>query len=323
MKELGDELVATGVNIGDEELLLYILDGLGPKYDAVVANLTYNSSMASIYEAQFLLHKHEIRLERQNNALTNFHEHLTSALIAFKQGISAWLFTWCYGNRMSHPIEGIMSSVNTSYQGVGFNKSFYSAVPPKSFGPGIAKLHGNMMKGRGRGRGYFKPKLIYQGLLAATCPPHGSLNNSFAGFHDCSVPALTKAVPESLVPAFNTYEAVTTPQTVNDQAWSMDSGASHQMTADGSNLMFKSNYPGCSKVQVGNGESIPITHIGMLLVPSFDTNKVVKFRNILCVPKIAKTLLSISQIARENPVIVEFHTDVCLVKDKDSGTVLL
>ncbi|KAJ0021025.1 hypothetical protein Pint_30947 [Pistacia integerrima] len=103
----------------------------------------------------------------------------------------------------------------------------------------------------------------------------------------------------------------------------MDSGASHHMTADGSNLMFKSNYPGCSKVQVINGESIPITHTSMLLVPSFDTHKVVKLTNILCFPKIAKNLLSISHITRDNPVIVEYHTDVCLVKDKHSVNVLL
>ncbi|XP_031264617.1 uncharacterized protein LOC116122954 [Pistacia vera] len=42
--ELGDELVASGVNLTDEELVLYILDGLGPKYDAMVANLVSTSS---------------------------------------------------------------------------------------------------------------------------------------------------------------------------------------------------------------------------------------------------------------------------------------
>ncbi|XP_031256560.1 uncharacterized protein LOC116114556 [Pistacia vera] len=85
MKELGDELVASGVNIGEKELLLYILDGLGPEYDVVVVNLTYHSSNATIQQAQFMLHKHEMRLERQHSALSNFHEHLNSALFASKQ----------------------------------------------------------------------------------------------------------------------------------------------------------------------------------------------------------------------------------------------
>ncbi|XP_031287175.1 uncharacterized protein LOC116145880 [Pistacia vera] len=85
IKELGDELIASGVNITDKELLLYILDGLGPEYDAVVANLTACSSQTTLQEAQFLLHKHEIRLERQQSSLSNFHEHMASALLASKQ----------------------------------------------------------------------------------------------------------------------------------------------------------------------------------------------------------------------------------------------
>lgn len=82
MKELGDELISNGVNITDEELLLYILDGLGLEYDVVVANLISNSSQTTLQEAQFLLHKHEIRLKRQHSSFTNFHE----ALMVSKQG---------------------------------------------------------------------------------------------------------------------------------------------------------------------------------------------------------------------------------------------
>ncbi|XP_031250606.1 uncharacterized protein LOC116108504 [Pistacia vera] len=66
MKEYGDSLTASGRYIGDEELLLYILDGLGPKYDAVVATLTSRSSSTNLQEAQYYLHKHEMRLERQH-----------------------------------------------------------------------------------------------------------------------------------------------------------------------------------------------------------------------------------------------------------------
>lgn len=46
MKEFAGSLTASGVNISDEELLLYVLDGLGPEYDAVVANLTSRSGLA-------------------------------------------------------------------------------------------------------------------------------------------------------------------------------------------------------------------------------------------------------------------------------------
>ncbi|XP_031282060.1 uncharacterized protein LOC116140586 [Pistacia vera] len=61
IKEVAGSLTASGVVVNDEELLMYILDGLGTEYDAVVANLTSRSGDVSLQEAQFLLHKHEMR----------------------------------------------------------------------------------------------------------------------------------------------------------------------------------------------------------------------------------------------------------------------
>ncbi|XP_031263539.1 uncharacterized protein LOC116121741 [Pistacia vera] len=43
--------IASGVTVSDEELLLYILDGLGSEYDAMVAALTIRSSEVSLQEA--------------------------------------------------------------------------------------------------------------------------------------------------------------------------------------------------------------------------------------------------------------------------------
>ncbi|XP_031266567.1 uncharacterized protein LOC116124957 [Pistacia vera] len=64
MKEIAGFLTTSGVTVSDEELLLYILDGLGSEYDAMVATLTSRSSKVFLQEAQFLLHKHEMRLEK-------------------------------------------------------------------------------------------------------------------------------------------------------------------------------------------------------------------------------------------------------------------
>ncbi|XP_031259400.1 uncharacterized protein LOC116117528 [Pistacia vera] len=85
MKELCDELIASGVSISDEELLLDILDGLGLEHDAIVASLITNSSSMTLQEAHFFLHKHEIRLDRQHNSLNIFLDKLASTLVAFKQ----------------------------------------------------------------------------------------------------------------------------------------------------------------------------------------------------------------------------------------------
>ncbi|XP_031277895.1 uncharacterized protein LOC116136329 [Pistacia vera] len=54
--------------------------------------------------------------------------------------------------------------------------------------------------------------------------------------------------------------SVATSQFLTDQNWFVDSGATNHMTADTHNLLVKSNYQGGILVQVGNGQSVPITH---------------------------------------------------------------
>lgn len=43
---------------------------------------------------------------------------------------------------------------------------------------------------------------------------------------------------------------------------------------------------------------------------------------MLCVPKIIKNLLSIAKFTRDNNVIVQFHADHCVIKDKQVSFVL-
>lgn len=53
MKEVNDKLIVTGVNLSDEELLLYIMDGLGPEYDVVMALLTSTSGQTNCKKLKF------------------------------------------------------------------------------------------------------------------------------------------------------------------------------------------------------------------------------------------------------------------------------
>lgn len=193
MKELGDELIASGVNIDDEELLLYILDGLGPEYDAVVANLQLNSSHATLQEAQFLLHKHEMHLERQNGAMMNFHEHLSSALMASRQkppetgsslNLTSSGMLLYYPSSAVQPIAAYPGVVpqHVMPQQIQTNNSESSVLSQYSVGNQMSRVFtaeqnsfpynptshfvlGSVPffnKGRGRGRGYFKPRLVCQ-----------------------------------------------------------------------------------------------------------------------------------------------------------------
>ncbi|XP_031262132.1 uncharacterized protein LOC116120313 [Pistacia vera] len=111
-----------------------------------------------------------------------------------------------------------------------------------------------------------------------------------------------------------------TPHTVTDQTWYVDSKATNHMISDLNNLVIQDNYQGGGAVQVGNGQTIPVS---VSLLHSQTSPRVLLLKNMLCVPHIAKNLLSISQITKDNGVIIEFHSDHCLVKDKWTKEVLL
>lgn len=64
-----------------------------------------------------------------------------------------------------------------------------------------------------------------------------------------------------------------------------------------------------------------ITSLSLLY--SNTPSRLLHLENLLCVSHIAKNLLSISQITKDDGVIVEFHSDHCLIKDKLTKKALL
>ena len=103
----------------------------------------------------------------------------------------------------------------------------------------------------------------------------------------------------------------------------MDSGATDHVTSDLNQLNVSRNYSGNDQLQVGSGEYLYISHTGYSAIPSAFHSKCLHFKNILCVPKITKNLLSISKFTKDNNVIVEFDSNCCVVKDKYTGAILL
>ena len=67
MKSLAHSLMAVGHAITDEELVLYILGGLGPEHESVVVPLT-SKDFVTILEFQYVLQTHKMRLENSNTS---------------------------------------------------------------------------------------------------------------------------------------------------------------------------------------------------------------------------------------------------------------
>lgn len=95
------------------------------------------------------------------------------------------------------------------------------------------------------------------------------------------------------------------------------------MTTNSNNLLFKDHYFSGSMVQVGNRQTIPVSHTCVSFFSSKNSSRLLHLKNMLCVPPIAKKFLNISQITKDNGVIVEFHSNHYFIKDKVTRETLL
>lgn len=78
-------------------------------------------------------------------------------------------------------------------------------------------------------------------------------------------------------------------------SWILNSGASHRVTNDFSNINNASVYRGSDGIIVGNGAQLSITHVGN---SKFDTPTVyeLKLNKVLHAPRVASNLVSISTL---------------------------
>lgn len=104
----------------------------------------------------------------------------------------------------------------------------------------------------------------------------------------------------------------TSPFTLTDPSWYLDSGATDHVVSDNKALLKQINYKGTHKLIVSNGQNLDITHVGHIFLPTYHFD--IKLLNVLVVPKIAKNLLSVSKLSKDNNLFVEF-TPTCVIKD--------
>ena len=96
------------------------------------------------------------------------------------------------------------------------------------------------------------------------------------------------------------------------------------MTSNVQNIQHCVPFKGSDQVIIVNGQGLPIKSISSSsFLSPFNSNVTLNLHNLLHVPNISKTLLSVSQFAKGNFVFFEFHPNVCLVKSHGSDEILL
>ncbi|XP_073357847.1 uncharacterized protein [Aegilops tauschii subsp. strangulata] len=134
-----------------------------------------------------------------------------------------------------------------------------------------------------------------------------------------SAPALLPAPWDpALLAALHT--APTPQQYTGGGDWYMDIGATAHMAANPGNLLTAQPVHTAARIIVGDGSSMPITHVGHAAFPS--NSMPLYLSNILVSPDIIKNLVSVRSLTRENPVTVEFDMFGFSVKDARTRMVL-
>ncbi|WZZ89829.1 hypothetical protein YC2023_118408 [Brassica napus] len=103
--------------------------------------------------------------------------------------------------------------------------------------------------------------------------------------------------------------------------WLLDSGSTHHLTSDQSNLALHQPYQGGDEVAIADGSGLQISHSDSASIPT--SIKSLHLKAILCVPNVHKNLISVYRLCNANRVSVEFFPASFQVKDLSTGVKLL
>ena len=256
----------------------------------MVVNLTSKDSI-TLPEAQFMLQAHELRLE-------NFHSASALDLIAAIAQIS-----------LNH--NNFHNTNQSSLHSVSPRGSFCSSQGHNW--QGMTSFHG---KGSRNSNLRLHCQICGQsGHWTLKC--YHRFDLSFVGNQQTDFRAAS-ATQAHIVIA--TQAHIATPNSIQDEAWYLESGATHHTTHNSAPLKSQTEYHGPNKLIVGNGSPLSINHVGQSHVSS---SKPLYLRNILLVLDVKNNLISISQFTLHNNIIIEFDSSHCYVKDKLTKEVLV
>uniref|UniRef100_A0A803PEH4 Integrase catalytic domain-containing protein n=1 Tax=Cannabis sativa TaxID=3483 RepID=A0A803PEH4_CANSA len=293
-KNWSNMLALAGDPYPEAHLVANVLFGLDAEYLSIVVQIEARSN-TTWQELQDLLLSFDSKIERLQNLTLNSNKATSSS-----------------------PQANMAAKTNNNGRGRGFQSQNASTNSGGLFSN--SRGTSNRFRGRGRGPGSgSRPTCqVYgkYGHTAAVC--YNRFDESYMGSDPNNPHNQNKAGQTN-----NNHSAfVATPEVLEFDAWFADSGASNHITSDPANLTQKQDYNGKESVVVGNGSKLRITHIGNGKL-NIESGNYLLLKDMLLVPKIAKNLVSVSKLATDNNVLIEFYSNFCLVKDKVTKKVLL
>ena len=105
-----------------------------------------------------------------------------------------------------------------------------------------------------------------------------------------------------------------------DQPWLADSATTNHVTASLNQLSFPKPYTTQDHLTISNGQTLPITHIGTILIPSSSSD--LQLNNVLRVPSIASNLASVHKLCHDKNCWCYFDENILSIQALDIGKIL-
>ena len=290
VKALADSMAAAGSPLRDDEIIDYMLTGLGSAFNPIAASMNF-AGVPITFPAFYSSVLHYEALQQQQSELEDWQSSANAA---------------------SRPVYNTTSGRAAESGRQSGGRPSAGSLPPSSGGygnnQGIASGHnnngGNGRNGGGNEGGNGGGRNRRWRPRCQICKNWGHEAGDCRSRYDHDHRAANSA---------------STSSSHEPPHWILDTGATDHLTNDLDRLHFHERYGGKDQVQVANGAGLSISHIGHSTIPGSS----LRLRNILRLPHIHQHLLFVYRLVLDNDVFVEFHRFFFLVKDIATKKILL
>ncbi|KAJ3706370.1 hypothetical protein LUZ61_010075 [Rhynchospora tenuis] len=340
MRTFADELSFIGAPVSDDDLMRYILEGLGSEFNPIVVTANARSEPFSFTDLMSLILSHESLLQTQLSTLTasatnnpvGFYSNPRSATnnpVAPPSYTPQPNFRPNFRPRAPRPQSLVFNPPPNSYMPSPNSGPPLLPNPPRPVHQQWAPLTPN--------RPTYLPPQSYQYPATQNQPTPAPANTSKPVSYcqictlrghtadECwhrydSRYGLSSSTSRSINPPYQAHVALPASSPASS-TWVIDSGATHHVTGDINNLSNFIPYTSVEALHIGDGSAMPIANTGSSSL-SF-SNFSLELCDILYVPSFTTNLLSLSKLLLDNNILIEFSSSCAIFKDPLTKTVLL
>ncbi|KAJ0816493.1 putative RNA-directed DNA polymerase [Helianthus annuus] len=320
-QEYADALANIGEPMREKDLVMLVVSGLREEYTGLKQNILTRQFPTAFSELHGLLSDHDYMVKK---SIPNVPQAQAFAAASANSSVPT-----APPNSITSPsniqaLQQVLGQLGLQVQPINSPSPqvFYTnTAAGNNRGRGTRRGRGNNSsynRSQGRGNHSQFPWASNQNLVFGTC------NRCGIGHVPSQCPNRDPATFRGRQPSVNYTDYRSQTSDNRSQAspsWLNDTGANEHATFDHSSMDYSEPYRGNDGLHVGNGESLPIIHIGSSRI--FSPNKTLVLKNVLHVPGIKRNILSVQKFCRDNNVFFEFHDTFFSVKDKSTRTILL